>query len=116
LDRDIDKLVAEKVLGWIKPPVTSVLKPMWVAPPIGTIHPDLPKFSTNIEGAWLVVEKLRESKLFHLHDTLDGDNKKKYCAIFQYNDSCHSVIYEAVADNPSLAICKAALKTVGVEI
>jgi hypothetical protein len=100
--REIDQLVAEKVMGWIKPPATSVLKPMWVAPPKGTVYPELPKFSTNIQDAWAVVEKLKEEKLFRLTQSLEG----KWWADFNDEREYH--------ESAPMAICLAALKAVEI--
>lgn len=103
-NHEIDKLVAEKVLGWTKPPGTSVLKPMWVAPPMGTVYPELPKFSESIQDAWLIVEKLKEKYLFRLTQSLEG----KWWADFNDKRVYH--------DSAPMSICMAALKAVGVDV
>lgn len=87
-NREIDKLIAEKVMGW-------------ETEPFGPFFP-----STNIQDAWSVVEKL------------NFDVK-----VTKYKDSgyqCHVFIPSNVqmvfAESAPMAICKAALKAVGIEI
>jgi hypothetical protein len=63
-----------------------------------------------------VVKKLRETKIFSLYDAWDEDDNKIFGASFQYNDTYHVVHYEGYAETASLAICLAALKSVGIEI
>ncbi|GAB6442048.1 MULTISPECIES: BC1872 family protein [Bacillus] len=105
-DKPIDELVAEKVMGWIKPPETSILKSMWVETPIGAVHPQLPKFSTNIEDAWLVVEKLQDQeRIVKVMGKTEQGNM--YCSI----DGRHG----ATGRGAPMAICIAALKAVGEE-
>lgn len=106
-DKPIDELVAEKVMGWIKPPETSILKAMWVETPIGAVHPQLPKFSTNIEDAWLVVEKLG----YDVKITKNSVLKPKYQVHVFVPDNVKLVF----AETAPMAICIAALKAVGEE-
>ncbi|TKA02538.1 hypothetical protein FA950_20945 [Bacillus thuringiensis] len=106
-DIPIDELVAEKVMGWIKPPETSILKSMWVETPIGAVHPQLPKFSTNIEDAWLVVEKLGYDVKVSKNSVL---NPKYQVHVFVPDD-----VKMVFADTAPMAICVAALKAVGEE-
>ncbi|MBG9837923.1 MULTISPECIES: BC1872 family protein [Bacillus cereus group] len=106
-DKPIDELVAEKVMGWIKPPETSILKSMWVETPIGAVHPQLPKFSTNVEDAWLVVEKLE----YDVKVTKNSVLTPKYQAhVFVPGD-----VKMVFAETAPMAICIAALKAVGEE-
>lgn len=106
-ERDIDKLVAEKVLG--------------LEIRYGNIVRDgkrsgIPSYSQNIEHSWKVVEKLRNHRDFTLSDCLDEEDKKIYYANFQYNDSYHIKNYDAFSASAPMAICLAALKSVGVEV
>lgn len=106
-DKPIDELVAEKVMGWIKPPETSILKAMWVETPVGTVHRELPRFSTNIEDAWLVVEKLG----YDVKVTKNSVLTPKYQAhVFVPGD-----VKMVFAETAPMAICIAALKAVGEE-
>ena len=119
-DKPIDELVAEKVMGWIKPPETSILKSMWVETPVGAVRPQLPKFSTNIEDAWLVVEKLRSLKEINgekvrLMPKLIGTSNPDLWT-FSINDYLNSECLSEVQNKAApMAICIAALKAVGEE-
>jgi Phage ABA sandwich domain len=108
--REIDRLVAEKVMGWkIKKVIEDgcYLYDEWDTGdkgiPVEKFRPTL-----NITDAWQVVEKLTygktdletyfELQLFYIH----------YYAKFGK--------HEAKAETATLAICLAALKAVGVEM
>ncbi|WP_002145545.1 BC1872 family protein [Bacillus cereus] len=109
-EKPIDELVAEKVMGWIKPPETSILKSMWVETPLGTVHPELPKFSTNIQDAWLVVEKFASEGLyFSIVKWIDGG----YVVEIEKDSLTEVGSYES--KTAPMAICIAALKAVGEE-
>lgn len=96
--REIDRLVAKKVMGWNLSNLTT------------------PYFSSNIADAWRVVERLRERKIFFLQDAWDENDNKIFYANFQYMDGYTFINYDAYAKTPQLAICLAALKAVGVEV
>ncbi|PER45290.1 BC1872 family protein [Bacillus thuringiensis] len=105
-EKPIDELVAEKVMGWIKPPETSILKAMWVETPIGAVHPQLPKFSENMQDAWLVVEKLQDQeRIVKVMGKTEQGNM--YCSI--------DGRYGVTGRSAPMAICIAALKAVGEE-
>jgi hypothetical protein len=117
--REIDRLVAEKVMGW------SIYKEKsgfeWYA----VVEDGKFKFIRSVEtfeptkdirDAWKVVEKLRERRIFSLYDAWDEDDNKIFCANFEYNDTYHVVDYKGYAGTATLAICLAALKSVGVEV
>ncbi|MCU5339312.1 hypothetical protein OCA10_08895 [Bacillus cereus] len=119
-DKPIDELVAEKVMGWIKPPETSILKSMWVETPIGAVHPQLPKFSTNIEDAWLVVEKLRSLKEINgekvrLMPKIIGTEKPNLWACTVNDFLNYKCLSDVMNKSAPMAICIAALKAVGEE-
>jgi hypothetical protein len=107
--REIDRLVAEKVMGF---EIYSVAKGLYENK--GKVISFEP--SINIADAWQVVEKLRERRIFSLYDAWDEDDNKIFCANFQYNDTYHVVDYKGYAETAPLAICLAALKVVGVEV
>jgi hypothetical protein len=105
----IERLVTEKIMGW-----------KWLRPGCAFIE-DVRKIkyfnpTLSIADAWQVVEKLRERRIFSLCDAWDEDDKPIFYANFQYNDGCHVVNYDAYAKTAPLAICLAALKSVGVEV
>ncbi|MCC2453300.1 BC1872 family protein [Bacillus cereus] len=111
-DKPIDELVAEKVMGWIKPPETSILKAMWVETPVGAVHPQLPKFSTNIKDAWLVIDALYEKENIRMfvsnnfHPLWEARCKK---------DNGDWIGHGVDNYSAPMAICIAALKAVGEE-
>lgn len=112
--REIDRLVAEKVMGWI--PQREIQDRILYVLQDGT-HVALGWNPTvNISDAWQVVEKLRETSVFSLHDAWDEGDNKIFCADFEYNDGYHVVNHYEYAKSAPLAICLAALKSVGVSI
>lgn len=104
---EINALIAEKVLGFEVRDGNIVRDQK---------RSGIPSYSTKIEWAWKVVEKLRETKIFSLYDAWDENDNPIFGANFQYNDMYHVINYEAYAETAPLAICKAALKTAGVEV
>lgn len=104
--RELDALVAEKVMGW-----TVALEdrgPCRVWRPhenSAERSQPIPPYSTSIEAAWEVVEKMRQREFgFSLNDAwiawfLAAPNE-----------------YQADADTAPHAICLAALKAVGVDV
>ncbi|AJA22226.1 TPA: BC1872 family protein [Bacillus thuringiensis] len=112
-DKPIDELVAEKVMGWIKPPETSILKSMWVSKPIGMVHRELPKFSMNMEDAWLVVDKLQDS--FKSVEIFIEDRMTNVIITEHFPSGHLKDKYQGYERSAPLAICKAALKAVGEE-
>lgn len=117
--REIDRLVATKVMGW-KIYADSAGYKFWSINEndISRIICSVTSFepTKDIADAWQVVEKLRERKIFSLYDAWDEDDNKIFCAVFEYNDTYHVVEYKEYAETAPLAICLAALKSVGVEV
>jgi hypothetical protein len=122
-DRELDALVAEKVMGWRwlkdderpgrwlqygtspgRSPATGSEQVVW-----GMMN-RLPLYSTSIADAWQVVEKMRamgkEAELFW---TDQG------CEVFFARESSIHEGYGFTTTMPR-AICRAALKAVGVEV
>jgi hypothetical protein len=93
-NREIDRLIAEKVMGWRD---GTYAKGSWFP-------------STDIKDAWLIVEKLKheEGYLFRLET---GDVNDWKCLFSDFQDN-----YWAESDNAPLAICKATLKANGIII
>jgi hypothetical protein len=56
--RDIDRLIAERVMGWTN---LSVTGSRFGTTPDGKPHRIIPQYSTEISAAWEIVEKLRLS-------------------------------------------------------
>lgn len=107
--RELDALIAEKVMGWKKGELNWTIDESWIDSKgsykwVGKFSP-----STNISDAYQVVEKLLKDKLVFI-DLL----------ICSY--SCKATIstpdgnYEAEAETAPLAICIASLRTKGIDI
>lgn len=116
--RELDELIATKVMGWRKEivyPPTELMPPyyIWVNP----MDSDncLPKFnpSTNIADAWEVVEKMLEQGYDMRLDYLYAH--ETYICLFDKAIPYYSEGGE-YANTAPLAICLAALKTVGVKV
>jgi hypothetical protein len=60
-DRELDALVAEKVMGWDKCPCGNPECDMWHTADRSDLSAKLPHYSADIAAAWEVVEKLKES-------------------------------------------------------
>ncbi len=97
---EIDKLVAEKVMGF------EVTKDREIRQDRKIFR--IPPYSRNIEFAWKVVEKLRENFWVQVES-----GKTNLCSIGEYG-VVGSVVHGS--DTAPLAICLAALKAVGVEV
>ena len=105
---EMNALVAERVMGWQK--IRDPLAPKGTTNRYRYVDKDwlgndrrLPKFSTDISPAWLVVEKMLEKhEAFHLEYIPD----KQWYAMFWF------ATYFTSADTAPLAICRAALKAV----
>jgi len=107
--REIDRAVAEKVLG-----IKTTIEYEYRSNDIGTalVMKPLRNYSTNIADAWEVsLEMNKKGFLFDvMTDTVTG-----YYADF-FTDSGSNFHHKNKADTAPLAICKAALKAVGVEV
>jgi len=118
--RDLDALVAEKVMGWTEVRLLSttydnsvwpVTVTGWVGiPPGETKEDDVDEFSTDIAAAWLVVERL-------------GAKARRWC-IGRDDEGAAWVVRTCWMSPPDredhgrgetapLAICRAALRAVG---
>jgi hypothetical protein len=110
---ELDALIAQKVMGWILPPHSSIVGQMWVEPPMGRVHPEgPPPYSTDIAAAWQVVEKFNSWELQHNKWLISssGRNPNQYSAtLTRYKPEGFGA---AVSTSMPLAICRAALKAV----
>jgi len=118
--RELDALVAEKVMGWIgikKQMIANafgqpVLEDYVGQPAIGVTQPVLvPRYSTMIQEAWKVADKLRGEVQFLAVITGKGPQGTQpwICKINREGS-----FLEERADTAPLAICLAALKGVGL--
>lgn len=115
--REIDRLIAEKVMGW--EPVYDDGDLISFVTEFGTLFfsdDDESEWSPTIDiaDAWKVVEKIIEQfGSYSLTKIKDGGH---YCEVLYWNHGAFDVIAEAEAKTAELAICLAALKSVGVEV
>jgi hypothetical protein len=108
--RELDALVAERVMGWTYKPFYNG-GGEWshngkLVAFGGLDGGSLPKYSSSIADAWQVVEKLKA----------DGNNVWVEWAGKVWVCGATSVFPDIEADTAPLAICKAALMVVGVEV
>lgn len=123
--RELDALVAEKVMGWTK--FVQYKGAEWrvgeeyidngdcICIPVSIHRADEWRPSNRIQDAWTVVEKLSERFQFWLE--FYREDKGPWCAVFfEKRDSYGEVnSHGADAETAPHAICLAALKAVGME-
>jgi hypothetical protein len=119
--RELDALVAEKVMGWTSDLYAHSLMGekvrLWLPPPpsdVAHTADTLPRYSTDIAAAWEVVEKVSGPGLaFELVDVGSFNpgytELPRWCASFGDGN----VVIAEEADTAPHAICLAALKAVG---
>ena len=108
---EIDRLVAEKVMGWEVPYEYDDIGIMAY-----TIEKGAFAFSpTNkIADAWQVIEKLQKDDW---HIELYNENEKWCFDLTKYNEFMFvDRFYRTSAEDASLAICLAALKACGIDV
>lgn len=101
--RDLDALIAEKVMGW-KPPTEPGISQQEYETRRTAIHPP---YSAEIGSAWEVVEKLKNSG----RHIIAGPSKKG--GYIAYLDFPQNPDWHVNGETTSHAICLAALKAVG---
>lgn len=123
--REIDRLVAEKVMGWkLKKRWPDIL--VWeniegedrAADEATERYSVFEGFrpSTDISDAWEVVEKMKIKTAFSIRDVWDENDNPAYLANFSSYDGTREIDHTAYAETAPLAICLAALKAVWVEV
>ncbi len=130
--RDLDALIAEKVLGWYWDQVTFVwdVEPkLYLIPSEGlqsvnqttsgswgrdsqrrNLLYDMPSFSTSIADAWQVVEYLRQRYATEMLALSNG------FMIRLFSGDPDNPKYTVRHESAPIAICLAALRTKGVEV
>ncbi|MGX9931978.1 BC1872 family protein [Virgibacillus salarius] len=103
-NRTIDQLVVEKIMGF------EVRNGQRVE---DGKRFGIPSYSQKIEDAWQVVKELREN-YFEISITIGEDIIN--VEVSTTMDDPKKVYYAYQQESLPLAICKAALKTVGVEV
>jgi hypothetical protein len=108
--REMDKLVAEKVMGWSGFCCYAAEEDLWGVPPDGKgegleLNVPIPDYSWDIVAAWRVVERLAEiegpvSVCWGIYG--DEGNRASVMTMFGFGPG-------VVASTAPLAICRAAL-------
>jgi hypothetical protein len=112
--RELDALVAEKVVGWIHLPEEDAFHgARWKDQDTGFIWGGPPPYSTAISVAWKVVEKMGLSLVRTDEGWMVGDISCGFTTDDGVVDG--TLQYATVCKTAPLAICLAALKAVGVE-
>jgi hypothetical protein len=131
--RELDALIAEKVMGWSRNLDDKYGERPWKRPDGTQVVTDflsapcdmkMPKYSTDIAAAWQVAEKLKlcvwptnKGRWFVFQEDFDEDYGDEY---WFGGDSIDETVKTtrngAVADTAALAICLSALKFLGIEI
>lgn len=119
--RELDVLIAEKVMGWTKirhfdnpfESLPGARKYFGVAPRGGKsmrggeVEQPIPSFSTDIAPAWMVLEALRAR---------DPESFFTLSFVHEASLKLSGTVYKTVGSSDAHAICLIALKAVGVEI
>lgn len=111
--RELDAVIAEKVMGWKRIDSISWSQPIPSGLAIQRLEFELPNFSTDTEAAWQVVETI--DMPFHLVKSTDKmpnlvrPRGEKYLCTFTIDYGNHVA---AGSDTAPHAICLAALKAV----
>lgn len=101
--RELDALVADKIMG------LKVYGQFHENDRGVRIH--VPRYSTNIEDAWKVVEKMENTHRFSLHRTVKENGWQ--VIFWDIETDAHRSL---VAETAPLAICLAALRCKGIDI
>lgn len=113
-DRELDALVAEKVMGWARlQPGNDEIG--WKTGPGALDLSGLPEFSTDIAAAWEVVEEIRRRGLAP-EIALLAYGKAWGVGFKSWRSNTTLTPANFVHASAPHAICLAALKAVGVEL
>lgn len=109
---ELDALIASKVMGWTTQKAKSdgMEFDQWLEPAsVGfVVQYRPPNYSTDIAAAWEVVEKLQARFLRVDVSAINSDGFTVKIWVSEYADHIY-----AMGDTAPLAICLAALKSVG---
>lgn len=129
--REMDRTIAEQVIGWRWMDVISGRPPImmppeqwerykpefqqsaWVKDYDGNPPERLPRFSTEIADAWLVVEKMGERFDISISRASFGEGERRYECVIEKMDTDHMLAFY-IAETAQLAICRAALKAISI--
>lgn len=129
--RELDALVAEKVMGFVRIPGHISINSFEIGPglihwkrPNGNPVIDLPQYSIDIAAAWEIVEKIVAIEGMEFNLEYDPDRSKigtswmVNLGVYLPNAKGYKALVEETAleegsMNPAHAICLAALRVVG---
>jgi hypothetical protein len=114
--KEMDSLIAERVMGWAKHPHVDSPTYWWEGPTKSYLIDNLPHFSSDIAAAWQVVEQLQQRGYTRITVGLQGLGKTvDFCHIEGDGPAWHEVIdgHGHDAFSLPLAICRGALGCVG---
>lgn len=142
--RELDALVAEKVMGWKRilspedarkclnahsdiPPAERVfqiteLMDTWVNPAGKTFRGELPEYSTDIAAAWEIVEKLKALGYGYCIECVETEPDPTVWFLHKNEEGPRFHCLEEMVDRVSgsgpfpLAVCLAALRVVGENV
>ena len=113
--RELDALVAEKVMGWtlLPCPVHQPRECSFGGQAPGEREPaHIPPYSTSIAAAWEVVEHIKHDVSMYVNHT--DAKKPTICVVIAEPKPYNGMMLPCgEADTAPLAICRAALKAVG---
>jgi hypothetical protein len=133
--RELDAIVAEKVMGWERSHDMPPFAHLWFAPrdtesamakAQGAVYKSsgaggtrpafpVPRYSTDIAAAWLVVDRIRPTDDTRYGVTIESAVAGWYCTIedadVEWDDPAHTSV--AYGETLPLAICRAALASAG---
>jgi hypothetical protein len=118
--RELDALVAEKVMGWLSVRKQSIANAMGqhvmddfvgLSTSTSTIPQLVPRYSTMIQEAWKVADELRgRSQFVAVISGLGPQGVQPWICKINRDGG----FIEERADTAALAICLAALKSIGI--
>lgn len=120
---ELDKLIAEKVMGWTEVEIVQVVSggPQLQGVKHGTIASQhtsykpkltIPKYSTDIAAAWEVVEKLESQYYFDIRQVAPSNDQVRVEYLIHVSDRSLKVIAEVFSKTAQRGICLAALKVI----
>lgn len=116
--RELDVLVAEKVMGWRAHTIWGTDYEVGSGEPVRRIC-YAPYYSTDIAAAWDVVQKMREDRrkvLVHWENGQTSAYNEEFWEVEISGPLRLDAAFRAHADTAPHAICIAALRAVGVEV
>lgn len=133
--REMDALVAERVMGWKRVDVPAAMRAMAAKDAVAVEHPEggttilehggscegmpfscerrLPRYSTDIEAAWSAIDKLTERFGDSVNFDMEREGGRWHAAFVCHGFGVRGSTWMRGDSGPH-AICRAALKAVGL--